>query len=62
MSHLRSDGVYVIEEELGNCRACGKRRDLRYGYCEACAPPEVRARILAEIRRAKAVVVRGRRA
>ena len=28
---------YIITEQWGNCRVCGKYDDLRYGSCFACA-------------------------
>ena len=28
---------YIIEEQYGNCRLCGKYQDLRYGSCFLCS-------------------------
>lgn len=30
---------YVITEQMGNCKICGKYEDLRFGVCFDCAVP-----------------------
>lgn len=33
----RLSGVFVSMTEVGTCRLCGERKDLRMGACHGCA-------------------------
>lgn len=48
---------YVVKEQIGTCRTCGKERDLREGYCGPCAPPDVVERVRRRIDASNVVVV-----
>jgi len=36
---LKSKNVYVSAENMGYCKGCGRREDLRDGYCFDCTFP-----------------------
>jgi hypothetical protein len=31
------EDVYVVKENIGVCRCCGKEKDLRFGVCFECS-------------------------
>lgn len=33
----KNKNVYVIKENIGGCKICNKKEDLRFGWCFSCA-------------------------
>jgi len=33
----KNTDVYVVQENIGGCKMCGKQEDLRMGWCFDCA-------------------------